>query len=99
MHALVQQLHARHAPAVLLVTHDVDEAVLLADRVLVLTDGRISLDTTVDAPSPRLRGDRLIIELRSRLLAELGVDEAAEGSHHAFPTTNPPAPPTQEPQP
>ena len=39
MHALVQQLCARHRPAVLLVTHDVDEAILLADRVLVLTDG------------------------------------------------------------
>ena len=98
MHALVQQLHARHAPAVLLVTHDVDEAVLLADRVLVLTDGRISLDTTVDAPSPRLRGDRQIIELRSRLLAELGVDEAAEGTHQPFPTT-PSTTPIQEPQP
>ncbi|QXC59441.1 ABC transporter ATP-binding protein [Aquihabitans sp. G128] len=83
MHALVQQLHARHAPAVLLVTHDVDEAVLLADRVLVLTDGRISLDEVVDVPSPRLRGDDRFIALRSRLLAELGVDEGAEGNRPA----------------
>jgi sulfonate transport system ATP-binding protein len=81
MHALVQQLHARHQPAVLLVTHDVDEAVLLADRVIVLTDGRFSLDVTVDAPSPRLRSDEAVLALRSRLLAELGVDEAAEGAH------------------
>jgi sulfonate transport system ATP-binding protein len=36
MHALVQALCARYRPAVLFVTHDVDEAVLLADRVLVL---------------------------------------------------------------
>ena len=76
MHALVQQLCARHHPAVLLVTHDVDEAILLADRVLVLTDGVISLDVPVDVPSPRLRGDAAFIALRSRLLAELGVDEA-----------------------
>ena len=81
MHALVQQLCARYHPAVLLVTHDVDEAVLLADRVLVLTDGVISLDLPVEVGSPRLRGDRAFIELRSRLLAELGVDEAAEGAH------------------
>ena len=81
MHALVQQLHARHQPAVLLVTHDVDEAVLLADRVLVLTDGVFSLDVPVDIASPRLRSDPQIIALRSRLLAELGVDEAAEGAH------------------
>jgi sulfonate transport system ATP-binding protein len=80
MHALVQQLCARHRPAVLLVTHDVDEAILLADRVLVLSDGLISLDEPVDVPSPRLRRDTRFIALRSRLLAELGVDEAAEGA-------------------
>ena len=48
----------RHRPAVLLVTHDVDEAILLADRALVLTDGSIGLDARVDVPTPRLRGDR-----------------------------------------
>jgi len=81
MHALVQQLCARHHPTVLMVTHDVDEAVLLADRVLVLTDGVISLDVPVDVPSPRLRSDPSFIRLRSHLLTELGVDESAEGAH------------------
>ena len=81
MHTLLQRLCARYTPAVLLVTHDVDEALLLSDRVLVLTDGGISLDVAVDIPSPRLRGDASFISLRSRLLAELGVDEVAEGSH------------------
>ena len=76
-------------PAVLLVTHDVDEALLLADRVLVLTDGVISLDVPVDVPSPRLRGDRRFIDLRSRLLAELGVDEAAEGDPRRSRTSDP----------
>jgi sulfonate transport system ATP-binding protein len=80
MHALLAQLCARHRPAVLLVTHDVDEAILLADRVAVLTDGRISFDTTVDVPTPRLREDPAFASLRSRLLAELGVDEVGEGS-------------------
>ena len=79
MHALLQELCRRHRPAVLLVTHDVDEAIILADRVLVLTDGRISLDETVAVPNPRLRGDAPFSALRSRLLAELGVDETAEG--------------------
>ena len=86
MHALVQQLCARHRPAVLLVTHDVDEAVLLADRVLVLTDGRLSLDMAVDVPGPRRRTHEAFARLRSRLLAELGVDEA--------PTTTPQPTPT-----
>jgi sulfonate transport system ATP-binding protein len=81
MHALVQELQGRHSPAVLLVTHDVDEAVVLADRVLVLTEGVISLDVPVDLPSPRLRGDSRFVALRSRLLRELGVDETAEGAH------------------
>ena len=85
MHALLQELCARHRPAVLLVTHDVDEAILLADRVLVLTDGSIGLDAQVDVPTPRLRGGRAFGELRSRLLRELGVDEEAEGAREPEP--------------
>jgi len=81
MHALVQELCSRHRPTVLLVTHDVDEAILLADRVLVLTDGLISLDLPVEVPSPRLRSDERFGALRSRLLQELGIDEVAAGAH------------------
>jgi sulfonate transport system ATP-binding protein len=73
MHRLVERLHARHRPAVLLVTHDVDEALLLADRVLVLTDGRISLDLAVEVDGPRRRSDPTIVALRDALLDELGV--------------------------
>ena len=76
MHVLVQELCARHRPAVLLVTHDVDEAVLLADRVLVLTDGVISLDEPVLLEHPRPRGDARLLALRTRLLAELGIDDS-----------------------
>ena len=72
MHALLQELCARYRPAVLLVTHDVDEAIVLADRVLVLTDGHISLDQPVDVPSPRHRTDPAFATLRTRLLSELG---------------------------
>ena len=61
----------------------IDEAVLLADRVLVLTNGVISLDVTVDVASPRLQSDPRFIALRSRLLAELGIDETTEGRHGA----------------
>jgi sulfonate transport system ATP-binding protein len=81
MHALLQELCRRHRPAVLLVTHDVDEALLLADRVLVLTEGRLSLDLHVDIASPRTRNDPSFIRARTRLLHELGVDELAEGRH------------------
>ncbi|WP_329217387.1 ABC transporter ATP-binding protein [Streptomyces sp. NBC_01485] len=67
MHVLLRELWERHRPSVLLVTHDVDEAIGLADRVLVLERGRIGLDLTVD------RG-RAHGEYRARLLAALGVD-------------------------
>ncbi|MEV0295576.1 ABC transporter ATP-binding protein [Nocardia sp. NPDC050710] len=74
MHALLQDLCARYKPAVLLVTHDVDEAVLLADRVLVLDVGRIALDRRIDLERPRRHGDPEFIRLREVLLAGLGVD-------------------------
>ncbi|HEY1652922.1 MAG TPA: ABC transporter ATP-binding protein [Acidimicrobiales bacterium] len=85
MHALVVKLCQSHHPAVLLVTHDVDEAILLADRVLVLTEGRLSLDLDVDLDGPRLRSDAAFGRLRTRLLTELGVDEAAEGASSSAP--------------
>jgi sulfonate transport system ATP-binding protein len=74
MHGLVRDLIARHRPAVLLVTHDVDEAVLLADRVLTMRDGRIAADHRVSAQA-RSRGDAGFVALRAELLAELGVVE------------------------
>jgi sulfonate transport system ATP-binding protein len=73
MQTLVARLCARHRPGVLLVTHDVEEAILLADRVVVLTEGRISLDQPVDLPRPRDLGGDGFDRLRERLLNELGV--------------------------
>ena len=75
MHGLVRQLWARHEPAVLLVTHDVDEAVALADRILVLDDGHLITDVTVALEQPRRRSNPDFAELRSRLLSDLGVEE------------------------
>lgn len=77
MHTLLQALCARHRPAVLLVTHDVQEAVMLADRAVVLTEGRISLDVPVALPRLRDPAEPAFQRLRTRLLAELGVDEHA----------------------
>jgi sulfonate transport system ATP-binding protein len=74
MHRLVLRLWASHQPAVLLVTHDVDEALELADRVLVLSGGRISHGCLVGAPRPRDRTGAELSTLRNRLLAELGVE-------------------------
>ncbi|MBP2322055.1 sulfonate transport system ATP-binding protein [Kibdelosporangium banguiense] len=65
MHRLVQDLWRVHQPSVLLVTHDVDEALRLAQRILVLADGRI-----VSEYEP---GEHV----RAKVLADLGVGESA----------------------
>ena len=75
MYRLLHDLWARRHMAVLHVTHDVDEAILLADRVVVLSEGRVSLDRRVDLRFPRSRGDEGFDDLRRVLLAELGVKE------------------------
>jgi sulfonate transport system ATP-binding protein len=73
MHRLVTQLWERHRPAVLLVTHDVDEALALADRVLVLAAGRIAAEHVPAAERPRSAQRQA--ELRDRVLSDLGVDD------------------------
>jgi sulfonate transport system ATP-binding protein len=73
MQDLVLDLWSRHRPATLLVTHDVDEAIALADRLLVLEGGRIVLDLPNPMPRPRDRGAAQFSALRMRLLDRLGV--------------------------
>jgi sulfonate transport system ATP-binding protein len=73
MHGLLKRLSARHHPAVLLVTHDVDEAIELADRVVVLDDGRIAAELVLPAtPAERAAA---FARLRGRLLGLLGVSD------------------------
>jgi sulfonate transport system ATP-binding protein len=73
MHDLLRELCARHRPAVLLVTHDVDEAISLADRVVVLEDGNIAVDLDIELPAGRLHRDPRFLAYREHLLAALGV--------------------------
>ncbi|MDX3775501.1 ABC transporter ATP-binding protein [Chromatiaceae bacterium AAb-1] len=81
-HQLIQTLWQTHGPAVLIVTHDVDEAVLLADRVLVLADGRISKEITIGLPRPRTAASNTFQEIRRELLHELGVEEPTGNQYH-----------------
>lgn len=78
MHALILRLWALHHPATLLVTHDVDEAVALADRLLVLEGGRIVLDVPNSAGRPRDRSGASFTQLRTQLLDRLGVSVMGE---------------------
>jgi sulfonate transport system ATP-binding protein len=75
MHVLLRALCERHRPTAVMVTHDVDEAISLATRVVVLRDGGISLDVPVELPEGRRLIDPGVAELRARLLAELGVHD------------------------
>jgi sulfonate transport system ATP-binding protein len=74
---LVAQLWAKHDCAILLVTHDVEESLLLADRVLVMDHGGIAHEVSVDLPRPRDVGDPTFVGLRTQLLSWLGVDDAS----------------------
>ncbi|OZI37843.1 sulfonate ABC transporter ATP-binding protein [Bordetella genomosp. 10] len=74
MHGLLRDLYARHRPAVLLVTHDVDEAIQLAGRILVLREGRIAVDMPVDLPPQQRHAAPGFGPLRAHLLRELGVE-------------------------
>jgi sulfonate transport system ATP-binding protein len=92
MHDLVLSLWREHAPAVLLVTHDVDEAIALADRVLVLDKGRIAAEEHIALERPRAP-DARFQAIRRRLLSHLGVEAPAHSEGHlgeghliAFPT-------------
>ncbi|KPA88461.1 MULTISPECIES: ABC transporter ATP-binding protein [Pseudomonas] len=75
MHQLIVDLWRAHEPAVLLVTHDVDEAVLLADRVVVLANGRIAEQIPIRLPRPRQVASPTFQTLRARLLELLGVEQ------------------------
>jgi sulfonate transport system ATP-binding protein len=75
MHDLLDRLRTRHQPAVLLVTHDIDEAIRLADRIVMLREGRVAIDLRVDVPHPRTLTHPLVVGYRTRLLAELGITE------------------------
>jgi sulfonate transport system ATP-binding protein len=70
---LVAELWRNHSPAVLLVTHDVDEAIRLADRVVVMQHGRIEHDVRIELDRPRDVGAAGYAPLRATLLQWLGV--------------------------
>lgn len=73
VHDLLLGLFAEHGFGVLLVTHDVTEAVALADRALVLDGGRIAHEVPIDLPRPRRRATAEAAAYSARLLELLGV--------------------------
>ncbi|GGJ84769.1 ABC transporter ATP-binding protein [Pseudomonas matsuisoli] len=80
MHQLIIDLWRAHGPAVLLVTHDVEEAILLADRIIVLKEGRIADAIPIGLERPREKGTPTFNAIRRRLLELLGVDSGRQPS-------------------
>jgi sulfonate transport system ATP-binding protein len=68
MHRLIEGLWLRHRFTALLVTHDVQEAVALADRVILIEDGRIALDERITLARPRSQGDAAFAAIEKRIL-------------------------------
>jgi sulfonate transport system ATP-binding protein len=71
MQQLIESLWRQRGFTAVLVTHDVQEAVALADRVLLIEEGRITLDLAIDLPRPRHRGNPAFAALEERLLDRL----------------------------
>jgi sulfonate transport system ATP-binding protein len=71
MHQLIESLWNRHGFTALLVTHDVNEAIALADRVILIEDGEIALNLKIDLPRPRVRASKRFVEIEEQLLNQL----------------------------
>nr|WP_206958510.1 ATP-binding cassette domain-containing protein [Trinickia acidisoli] len=68
MHQLIERLWHEHRFTALLVTHDVQEAVALAGRILLIERGRIALDRKVDLTRPRARGTAAFASIEDNVL-------------------------------
>ncbi len=68
MQRLIERLWQEQGFTAVLVTHDVEEAVALADRVLLIEEGQITLDITVDLPRSRQRGSAAFAALKEQIV-------------------------------
>lgn len=75
MQKLLLAVMAQHHSTVLLVTHDLDEALLLGDRILLMSQrlGRIHHEWTIPYPKPRFQHLQALSELRLQILQELSI--------------------------
>jgi sulfonate transport system ATP-binding protein len=78
MQRLIEGLWRQHRFTAVLVTHDVAEAIALADRVVLIEQGKIALDQEISLPRPRCRGDAAFAALEGKVLARLLEQPGAE---------------------
>jgi len=84
MHGLVLSLWQKHKPAVLMVTHDIDEALVLADRILVMDGGKLIAEIRHDVARPRHLQDSVIQQRRVELLRLLGVEDIPDSPQQGW---------------
>lgn len=82
----LQQIWARTGATILFVTHNVREAAILGDRVLVMTPapGRLKCEIRVGLPRPRSPDSHAVVDLAAKIRTELEHDIYAEGDHYAI---------------
>jgi len=85
MQALIESLWRRLGFTALLVTHDVSEAIALADRVVLIEDGRITLDQRVPLTRPRQRGSAAFAQLEEAVLRRVMQQQSPAGSDAELP--------------
>jgi sulfonate transport system ATP-binding protein len=68
MQRLIENIWKQHEFTAVLVTHDVTEAMILGDRIILIEDGQITFDEKVDLPRPREYGQSVLAKLGSRVL-------------------------------
>lgn len=89
MHALIERLWSQLGFTALLVTHDVQEAIALADRVLLIEDGAIALDERITLAHPRVRGSAEFAAIEQRLLDRVLARPVQEEPLQAPPSPTP----------
>lgn len=86
MQQLIERIWQQRHFTALLVTHDVAEAIALADRIILIDEGKIKLDVAVNLPRPRKRGSSAFAELEEKILNELlGLEEETSNPQHLQP--------------
>lgn len=71
MQILIERVWQEHKFTVLLVTHDVSEAVILGDRVILIENGKITFDLKIDLPRQRERGTQEFAKLEANILSRV----------------------------
>jgi sulfonate transport system ATP-binding protein len=88
MQRLIERLWIEQGFTALLVTHDVEEAIALCDRIILIEAGSVALDLFVDLPRPRRRGSPEFARLKEEVLSRLLVEETRPVPTLSLPVKN-----------